>query len=65
VLQDLTEACTKDSFFDGQHVMTQGEEDDDFFIIRRGRVEFLMDEQLVKENVAAGQGCESLRSFSG
>ena len=30
-MHELVEACTKESFFDGQHIITQNEEDDEFY----------------------------------
>jgi CRP-like cAMP-binding protein len=58
-MHELVEACTKESFFDGQHIITQNEEDDEFYVVRRGKVEFLMDGEVTEENITAGQGCES------
>lgn len=38
------------------NVLAQGEEDDDFYVVRRGKVELLMDEEVIKEGIGTGQG---------
>ena len=52
----LVQASRKESFFVGQHIFTQGEEDDEFYVIRRGKVEIVVSGDVVQEGIHAGQG---------
>jgi hypothetical protein len=54
-LRALTSATTTDGFFAGQHMMTQGELGDFFVVVRRGRVEVLVD-GVVVDTVGKGAG---------
>ena len=56
VLLQLAQAVRRDSFFEGQHIFTQGEEDDEFYIVRRGKVELLIDGEVIRSDVGPGQG---------
>ena len=56
IILELAQACTKESYFEGQHIFTQGEENDAFYVVRRGKIEVLTDGDVIEEGVGAGSG---------
>ena len=43
-LRILTQMCYKEEYFSGQSIITQGEQDGAFYIMRRGRVDVIIDD---------------------
>ena len=44
----LVQMCSKEEYFTGQNIITQGEADHGYFILRRGKVEVLIDGHRVR-----------------
>ena len=47
IIRKLTQVCYKEEYFSGQNIITQGEKDGTYYVLRRGRVDVILDEHRV------------------
>ena len=47
IMRNIAQMCYKEEYFSGQNIITQGEDDGTYYILRRGRVDVVLDDQPV------------------
>ena len=52
VVRDLVTCCESKVYYSGQNFITQGMEEDSFYVIRRGKADFIVDDASLKSFVA-------------
>ena len=53
----MTQMMVKEEYFSGQKILMQGDEADTYYVVRRGRVDALMDDNRVNQmEVGSGFG---------